>query len=324
MRNIYIIGAGQLGSRHLQALKKVNNPLNIFVIDPSADSLAVARQRFESVVDGPFKHDIVFSQHLPQTNTTVDIVIVATNAHVRKTAVVELLQTTRVKYIILEKLLFQKLADYNEIKELLISTDTKAWVNCSMRVMPFYQAVKQEIAGDKIFYQVSGSQYGLVTNAIHYFDHIAYLTDTLDYKIDTSLLEFPPIPSKRKGFLELNGTLSARYDDGSMGVITCYPEGTAPVQVQILSQNVRMIIREAEGKAWVARERENWQWTEVDARIPFQSEMTTGLVEDLLGHGTCKLAPYKDSIKVHQNLLEPLLNFLNDHAGEKSALYPFT
>lgn len=324
MQKAYIIGAGQLGSRHLQALKNVRRPLAITVVDPSADSLAVARERYDAVAAGQHTHQIEYTQHIPHTGGQIDLAIVATNANIRKEVIMETLQKNSVKYMIMEKLLFQKTADFHEIDKLLAMTGTNAWVNCSMRVMPFYRAAKQEIAGNKILYQVTGSQYGLVTNAIHYLDHIAYLTGSLNYDIDTASLDFPPIPSKRKGFLELNGTLTARYADGSMGVITCYPEGNAPVQVEIFSRNVRMIVREAEGKAWVSRESENWQWIEADARIPYQSEMTAGLVEDILVHGTCKLAPYQDSVKAHLNLLEPLLAFLNHHTKEKSDIYPFT
>ncbi|MDT8903848.1 Gfo/Idh/MocA family oxidoreductase [Anaeroselena agilis] len=324
MQKIYIIGAGQLGSRHLQALKHVRLPLAITVIDPSADSLAVARERYDAFATGQHIHQIEYTQHIPHSSEQIDLAIVATNANIRKEVVTEALQNNCIKYMILEKLLFQKSADFRETDRLLSEVGTTAWVNCSMRVMPFYRAAKQEIAGNKILYQVTGSQYGLVTNAIHYLDHIAYLTGALDYELDTAMLDYPPIPSKRKGYLELSGNLTARYADGSMGVITCYPGGNAPVQVEILSQNVRMIVREAEGKAWVSRAGEDWQWTEADARILYQSEMTAGLVEDILGQGTCNLTPYRDSVKVHLNLLEPLLSFLNNYTQEKSALYPFT
>lgn len=324
MKKIYVIGAGQLGSRHLQALKSVPFPLAISVIDPSADALGIARQRYEEIAPGQYNQEVQYIQHIPSADGPIDLAIIATNANVRKEVISQLMQKNRVEYLILEKLLFQRRPDYQEVSNLLTRTGTRAWVNCPMRFMSFYRAAKQEFANDKIFYQVSGSQYGLVTNAIHYLDHIAYLTGILDFEVETALLDFPPIPSKRKGFGELNGTLTARYADGSLGVITCYPEGNAPVQVQIQSRNVRMVVRETEGKAWVARANENWQWSEADVRIPYQSEMTADVVEDILTTGTCKLTPYPDSVKIHLNMLDPLLAFLNDRATERANLYPFT
>ena len=44
--NIAIIGAGQLGSRHLQGLKKAQLPMNIFVLDASEESLTICEQRY--------------------------------------------------------------------------------------------------------------------------------------------------------------------------------------------------------------------------------------------------------------------------------------
>ena len=44
MKRIFIIGAGQLGSRHLQALKSSSNSLNIFIVDPSLESLNIAKE----------------------------------------------------------------------------------------------------------------------------------------------------------------------------------------------------------------------------------------------------------------------------------------
>ena len=38
MKTICIIGAGQLGSRHLQALKNVSKVLRVYVVDPFEQS----------------------------------------------------------------------------------------------------------------------------------------------------------------------------------------------------------------------------------------------------------------------------------------------
>src|SRR3989338_7433892 len=46
MKRIYVIGAGSIGSRHLQALKAVKRPLDITVVDPAPGALRRAEQRF--------------------------------------------------------------------------------------------------------------------------------------------------------------------------------------------------------------------------------------------------------------------------------------
>lgn len=49
MYNIIIIGAGQLGSRHLQGVLKSTYALNVTVVDPSEESLNTARERAEKI-----------------------------------------------------------------------------------------------------------------------------------------------------------------------------------------------------------------------------------------------------------------------------------
>jgi prephenate dehydrogenase len=46
MFQVAIIGAGQLGSLHLQGLKSASSPLSITVMDSSEDSLRVAEERY--------------------------------------------------------------------------------------------------------------------------------------------------------------------------------------------------------------------------------------------------------------------------------------
>ncbi|MCV3262394.1 Gfo/Idh/MocA family oxidoreductase [Vibrio harveyi] len=47
--NLLIIGAGQLGSRHLQALAQLDDKFSIYVLDPFEQSLEVAKQRYQEV-----------------------------------------------------------------------------------------------------------------------------------------------------------------------------------------------------------------------------------------------------------------------------------
>jgi len=47
--NIIIIGCGQIGSRHIQSLSNLEYPLNIQLVDPSKDSLRIAKNRFFEV-----------------------------------------------------------------------------------------------------------------------------------------------------------------------------------------------------------------------------------------------------------------------------------
>ena len=321
MFRIKIIGAGQLGSRHLQALKGVTQPLDIQVIDPSSTSLQVAQERYESVPSNQ-AHKIAFSTSFDRTDGT-DVAIIATNSDVRRKALESLFGASKTKLLVIEKLLFNQRADYAEIESKLAETGAKAWVNCPMRVMPVYENIRANIAVTPISYRVTGSQFGLVTNAIHYIDHVAHLCGCSEFELDTSGLDGNTIPSKRPGFLELNGTLVARFADGSRCEITCYSTGTAPVVVEIFNEKYRYVVRESEEKLWHSGESSKWAWVEQDAPIPYQSQITTKVIESLLNTGDCGLTPYATSARIHLQLLDPLLELVRSQSPEKNG-YPFT
>lgn len=323
--SIFIIGAGQIGSRHLQALKKVGVPLNITVVEPNEQSLNTAKERYDSMSRGTIDHKITYKNRISEIKKSrIDIAIIATCSDIRAESVKNLLEFRDVKYLILEKILFNKKSHYSEIRKIIAGKKIRAWINCPMRMMPAYQNIEKYFKNKKISYSVTGSQFGLITNAIHYLDHAAYLSGTTDFKIDASGLESKTIKSKRKGFIEFNGTLNSNFKNGSNVSLTCYSSGEAPVIVEIHTDSARYIGRESEGKAWFTNIDNGWKWEELEAPISFQSQLTNILVEKILKTGKCDLVSYEESEKIHLNLLAPLLVFLNKNSKKRYSIYPFT
>src|SRR5687768_2793670 len=100
MINIAIIGAGQIGSRHLQALAMLDNTrYRLYVVDVMHESLKVAQQRFDEVRKSEF--DILFVQQISELPSNIEVAIVATSSAIRKEISEELLQTKQVKYLVL-------------------------------------------------------------------------------------------------------------------------------------------------------------------------------------------------------------------------------
>ena len=82
-RNL-IIGAGQLGSRHLQGLLKFDKEQIIYVLDTSVSSLDIAKERASEVES---KHTIRYLTNWDSIPSELDLVIVATGASVRSKVV---------------------------------------------------------------------------------------------------------------------------------------------------------------------------------------------------------------------------------------------
>lgn len=324
LKNICIIGAGNIGSRHLQALAKVSEPLLIYVVDPSSDSLKLAKSRYEEVQIPQIKHQVTYLEDLENIVSPIDVAIIATNSHIRSLVTKKLFDKTFVKYIIFEKILFDKYEQYGEMKKLLSEKKIKAWVNCSRRTMSFYRNLKDAVKGQKIQYTVSGSQWGLASNTIHLIDHMALLTNCYDFTIDTTYLNPNLIESKRKGFLELTGTLILHFKDDSFGSFTCYPTGDAPQIMQVFSEKFRCLTLETEGKSYISKPDSNWTWALETTSMLYQSKMTNQVVSSLLNFGSCDLTSFELSSRLHVALLEPLLKFINQNSKKKYDSYPFT
>lgn len=320
MKRVIIIGCGQLGSRHLQSLKSIDQDIHITVIDPSAASLAVAKERFEGISGKA--HTVEYLQEI-SSGDSFDLAIVPTSANTRADVIKKLLETNEVRYMILEKLLFDRKEQYEDIGALLNKRGISAWVNCSMRIMPLYKEVAKNLSGP-VNYSVTGSTYGLVTNSIHYIDHMAHLNKCLDFNVDTNGLETKLYESKRKGFMELNGSLAIHFSNGGLGAISCYHDGNLPIKIDIASRDYRCISRESEGRAWISTSAGSWAWEDVAAPLPYQSQMTAWLVNDIFNKGSCGLATYEESSRIHLTLLDALSSFLIKNRLYSGDSYPFT
>jgi predicted dehydrogenase len=323
MKTICIIGAGQIGSRHLQGLKKVSQPLRIFVVDPFEQSLHIARERYDAI-QGKEDHHVEYLHSMNDLPESIDVAIIATGANVRRKVIENVLRQTTVRFFILEKLLFQSLEDYVAVETLLKKHKAKAWVDCSMRTIPFYAQLKKDFDQSTFQFFVTGGNFGLITTIIHYIDLIAYLGNCYEYTMDTTSLEKDLLSSKRKGFFEMKGTIRFFFTNGIFATITSYSDSTLPLQIEIVSSKARCICWEEENKALIVAEKDQWKRQRMKPNIPYQSEMTTYVIEDLLQKGDCALTPFHLSAQLHIILLTGLLTFLNKDNTQKVVCVPFT
>ena len=109
MKNIILIGAGQLGSRHLQALALLQKPYSIYVVDPVEESLERAEKLYHEVPPES-QHSLHFVARLEEISVRlIEYAIIATNSNVRFTVLSQLTSRFEIKNLLFEKILFQEL-----------------------------------------------------------------------------------------------------------------------------------------------------------------------------------------------------------------------
>ena len=318
MKKIAIIGLGQLGSRHLQALANVSEKFDIELVDVSEASLQSAIGRFrEMPAAATFDGTITLFKSIESLSSELDIVIVASNSRERRNIVEQLVARCKVKYLVLEKVLFPAIDDYIKVGQLLEEKQVKCWVNCSRRMMPIYQKVREFLtSGTKTDFEISASAWGMGSNAVHFLDLFTYLSECLELHLNSTLLdEDNPRESNREGYLDFTGTITGHDEKGNFIKMTSHGSGSLPVQVLIQTPYERVILNESSGKAIFTSEKNKWQSKETDFILPFQSELTTTLVDGLLSDGACDLPSFDAATLSHLAFLKALTEFLAKKTG---------
>jgi len=323
MKIILIIGAGQLGSRHLQGLLKFPQPWKIFVLDPSPESLEFAKKRAQEV---HHNHQVSFVNNWHDIPTSFDLVIVATNADVREEVVSVLLANYDVKYLILEKVLFQELGSYLRVSDLIKKYNVTTWVNHPRRMFDSYKEVKRLLTtGSQKIMQITGGNWGLGCNTLHFIDLFIYLTDSKLKSLDANWLDKDIIPSKRTGFIEFTGCLKGKLDDGSIFQITSLKGEQTPCSITIFEAGTRVIIQETgTPQIYNLRKETNFAVEIIPFNMEFQSSLTTKLVEDLFMNNRCNLPSYDLAAQTHMVFIHEMLKRYNKITKSNHKKLPVT
>lgn len=312
MSKVAIIGLGQLGSRHLQALALLNIKIDIELVDISKSSLDLAISRFHEIPQANnFKGSIVAFDSIQQLSEEIDIVIIACSSKERRGLTEELLSTKKVKYLILEKVLFTDPKDYDIVSEIIKKYQVKVWVNCPRRMIPSFQQIKKLITPDvAMHFNVSGSNWGLGSNGVHFLDLFSFLTEGQKFDLSSDLLDNTnPVESNRKGYVDFTGTITGKSSRGDFLKITSYSTSNLPVNISIQTPFERISINEYEGSCFYYSQKNNWAGEKIDIKIPFQSQLTSILVEELLELGKCKLPTYEQSMYIHLQFINVLIDY---------------
>jgi hypothetical protein len=335
MINIVLIGAGKLGSRHLQALAKVNLDANIFVVDPSLESQKIAKSRYDEIPRNPKIHSLEFYSLISDLKIKViDVAIIATSSEHRFVTINLLLSHAKIRFLILEKFLFQNETEYISIKEILNKKGVETWVNCPRRMWDVYKKLKSETGDSKLReFMIIGADWSLATSCIHILDLIAFLTSCHDYQIfDLDFgKEFVPAYSSVTGareskFIEFYGSMRGKFSNGTNFTFNCLKNVSIPFQIELVFDDKNIRIFEEHGKLISMTFGENrlLLHSEQTFSYPYQSGLTNLVVEDLIHTGQCSLTCYNESMALHLPLHQCFQAYLSDILKKDVEYLPIT
>lgn len=337
VQNVALIGVGNLGSRHLQGIAKSKNALNIECFEPSQANIKTALARFKEVIDNEKGIEsnhlkLNFVDSIQSLSSNIDLAIVSTNSDIRANVVEELLTSKHVKNLILEKVLFQDVASYSKIENLIEDKEVKAWVNHPRRLFNIHAPFLADIRkSKKLSFQVSGVNWGLGSNGLHFLDLLAWLTNTEQQAIE---LEWNKIgrsvaQSKRPQFKEIYGTISGMINNNVSFSITSLPPTSNEAQmptISIVSDFIKLFIDEYNGVVNYAFANDNWQWHTLEGDFPllFQSQMTATVIDGIIENHECALPTYKTSMWLHVPFITTIKEGIEELEGEYLEICPIS
>ena len=313
--NVAVIGVGNLGRRHLQALEELKGKNEIFGVEINQSAIPALKQEY------PWVRFVPCVSELPTAICTAGM---ATNANVRRELFDQLVSHASVSNIIFEKVLFQTREDYEHVRTELARLGIHAWVNCARREWDAYKRLREELAHCReMHFSACGGNWGLGCNTIHMLDLIEFLSGDKVGTVEISGLQNHLVESKRKGFYEFFGTIRGTAGKCKDYMITCMQDASLPLSIEITTESGRYLIYEGSNVIRKSTLQNSWQWQEEEFKQVYQSQMTGRIVRSIQERGICNLTEYEASMELHLKYIVPLISFFNKN-GMEGEICPIT
>ncbi len=315
-KSILIVGCGQLGSRHLQAVASMPQVSLIQVLDPNPASLAMGKSRLGEARDINPLLTVSWLSRIEEVNPQVDLCIIATLAKGRLQLVRAIAGHVQAKNFMVEKVVCQSLAEYKELMGFAAEKRLNIWVNCKTRAYAIHQYIKTKLdPKDPVIFSFVGGNDGLGTCGIHEADLFMFYDGGSQIHLKDALVDNLLHPSKRGAdIFELSGTLIGHTDKGSRFQVTFMDQPMAPDILTILTPRSRFIIDHFKKFALESYEHRQWEWTTVPIEENWMvSHMSKQFAADILDSGQCRLPTLNDCWPAHEfisNALTPHFNRL--------------
>lgn len=325
-KKITIIGCGQMGSRHLQAIVRLNYPLKIQVVERNASNINLVKQSLREVL--PKKHfiEVEWYKDIAEMDSLPDITIVATKAQGRSELLKRLVEMGHDRFLV-EKMVCQSKDEYEDLLEVFENDHLKCWVNCVRPYFPFYErTIKLMQCDGQIMFNAMAGSLGLGTNAIHLLNlFLTIVGDSWDIQLKGDFLSPTLLPNKRgKDLVEFCGTIVAKTSNSSFASVNFHPENNASVVINIISQNWRVFVDEGTNKALLSSGESGWVWEEGDFKMLQSSELTTCIVNSILQEDECKLPSLQECYFLHKELFRIFNGHIKFVTGKDTVLCPIT
>lgn len=300
---ICIIGVGPLGRRHAEGALRSGSCNKLTILDPSSVALSQTSTFLGQLPNNGLvlNEKIKYIQKYEQLMLNYDIVIIATTAQHRFSAIEAFLKHSNTDFMLLEKILFPIEIEYLKVSKIFSNKNIDVRVNTSRRMWSGYSSLLRKLSAKSITeLRVSGGNWGMGTSAIHFLDLFQFLAngspiETLQFK-NCVIRE----NTRRLGSFEIFGELIGTLKNGIRFSISSEDESNGNFLIDIETHKGSIQVNEIENKVYYFEEKiynENFK----DAYV---SETTATIINKLSNNVEIKLTKFSESSAQHLSLLK--------------------
>ena len=315
--DVLIIGCGNIGKRYLESLNNVLNNLkiNVYIIDPNTENITSALKLCNSdLINNVKVIDYDYLQYLHK----IDLAIVATCANIRKNIIINITDSNKIKYMILEKVLFNKIEDFDVIYQLLEKKQIKAWVNCPRRLWSVNQYIKNNhLKKGNTTMHIYGNNWNMACNAIHFIDLYSYFTAKKINKLFHHASFVTDSPN-RKNYKEITGTIYAdnKTNSGRGLVVSCGINTTYSLNMILINDNELLHVSDNRSISTLTIIN-----SEKIKMLEFNNEHLSQQIHqeisNILVDGECNLPNYLESASCHKPMIEVFSRIFAEHGVDE-------
>lgn len=321
-KRIVLVGAGNIGSRHLQALAKLPIELSVDIVEKEKENFKIAEKR---LMETGFDKKLFQYQHyenIDSVKVPADLVIVATNSKGRSNLVISLLEKGFTRFL-LEKIVTQSKQEYEDLMKKMNEKNSKAWVDTAHVYFDSYQKIKRYF--DESFplhVSVKCGNEGLGCNAIHFINLFSFLVNDYKVKLNGNSLDNEILENKRgKELVEFSGTIKGSISNGSSFTISFSQHENLPITLEILGKDKHLFIDETKGFMKLLKGERQLDFL---FNYELQSDLTTKIVKDILNNDSCILPSLEEASEMHYELFRIFNSHLKMITGRDSNICPIT
>jgi hypothetical protein len=202
---ILLVGLGNIGIRHLEGILAVKKKLVIYIFDRNEIKyLDIANY----LKNKKTKHTIIYVKNILDLKT-IDLLILATDSLNRLNILEKIIKCTKIKSLLLEKVVFLDSTSFNKAIKLIKLHKIKAWVNCIRREVSFYNKLKKNLKKSKFKIHYTGYKWGLASNLIHFIDLFFYFSISKNISYFTKFNNKKYI-TKRSNYHDIHGLIKIK------------------------------------------------------------------------------------------------------------------